>query len=291
MASPDPIDGLLALDPGARGIGKFYRPGAARAAARSLARGKRVLLTTGFAVGPGLAETDGPPGTAVLGRALRLVGKSVTYVVDDVAAPLMEAALKALGEPVEVLVLPDAGAVEGLRRRLARDRPSHLVAVERPGRAADGEYRSARGDSVTAWNGPLDALFLSRPRGARTVGIGDGGNEIGMGNVRARLLRQGRLAKKIASVVRVDHLVVAGVSNWGAYGVTAHLSVLANRPLLHTAEEERRIVTACVDAGGVDGITRRREATVDGLPLSAHAAMVELLRALVDRKIRGGPRS
>lgn len=235
-----------------------------------------------------MAETDGPPGAAVLGRALRLLGKSVAYVVDDIAAPLIEAALKALGEPVEMVVLSRDEAEESARRRIFQVRPSHLVAVERPGRAADGDYRNARGGSVAAWNGPIDALFLAPPRGVTTVGIGDGGNEIGMGNVRPRLLRQGALARKIASVVRVDHLVVAGVSNWGAYGVAAYLSILANRPLLHTAEEEKRIVTACVEAGAVDGITRRREPTVDGLPLPAHIAMVVFLRALADREIRGG---
>jgi hypothetical protein len=288
MSSPDPIDELLALDLGSRGIRRFYRPGAARAAARSLARGKRVVLTTGFALGPGMAETDGPPGAAVLGRALRLLGKSVAYVVDDVAAPLMAAALKALGEPVEMVVLSRDEAEESARRRIFQVRPSHLVAVERPGRAADGDYRNARGGSVAAWNGPIDTLFLAPPRGVTTVGIGDGGNEIGMGNVRPRLLRQGALARKIASVVRVNHLVVAGVSNWGAYGVAAHLSILANRPMLHTAEEERRLVTACVEAGAVDGITRRREPTVDGLPLPAHVAMVVLLRALAEQQIRGG---
>ncbi len=287
MGALDPIDWLLAFDPGRRGIAKFYRPGGVRAAARSLARGKRVVLTTGFAVGPGLAETDGPPGAAVLGRALRLLGKPVSYLVDDVAAPLMEAALKALGEPVEIVVLPRDGAAE---LPAGDERPSHLVAIERPGRAGDGEYRNARGESVGAWNGRLDSLFLKPPRGVTTIGIGDGGNEIGMGNVRPHLLRQGRLARKIASVVRVDYLVVAGVSNWGAYGVAAYLSILARQLLLHTAEEERRIVTACVEAGAVDGITRRRVPTVDGLPLSTHAAIVELLRTLADQRIsRGSP--
>jgi hypothetical protein len=291
MAAADPIDQVLALDLAARGIDGFCRPGGARAAARSLARGKRVILTTGFAVGPGMAETDGPPGAAVLGRALRLLGKSVAYVTDDVAAPLMEAALKALGEPVEMVVIPHTEAAAVARERIARDRPSHLVAVERPGRAADGRYWNARGESVGAWNGPLDALFLKPPRGLTTIGIGDGGNEIGMGNVRSRFLRQGPLARKISSVVRVDHLVVAGVSNWGAYGVAAHLSILARQPLLHTAEEERKLVTACVEAGGVDGLTRRRVPTVDGLPLETHMAVVELLRTLVGGRIRGGSRS
>jgi len=165
-------------------------------------------------------------------------------------------------------------------------RPTHLVAIERPGRARDGVYRNMRGDDVSAWNAPIDELFLvARKTGARsaravTIGVGDGGNEIGMGNVRSRLAHGGgALAERIASVVRVDHLVVAGVSNWGAYGIAAHLGRLAARPLLHTPGEERRIVAACVEAGACDGVTRRREATVDGLPLDVHAAFVALLAA------------
>jgi hypothetical protein len=47
---------------------------------------------------------------------------------------------------------------------------------------------------------------------------------------------------------------------------------------LHTPNLERRAVEACVAAGAADGVTRRREATVDGLPLDAHAAVVALLR-------------
>jgi hypothetical protein len=99
-----------------------------------------------------------------------------------------------------------------------------------------------------------------------------------MGAARARFARLGRLEARIASVVGVDHLVVAGVSNWGGYGVTAALSRLAGQELLHTAEQERRLVEACVAAGAADGVTRRRVATVDGLPLATHAAIVELLR-------------
>ena len=99
-----------------------------------------------------------------------------------------------------------------------------------------------------------------------------------MGSARARFARLGRLQARIASVVRVDHLVVAGVSNWGGYGVAAALSRLTGRDLLHSAALERRLVQACVAAGAADGVTRRRVATVDGLPLETHAAVVELLR-------------
>jgi hypothetical protein len=94
--------------------------------------------------------------------------------------------------------------------------------------------------------------------------------------------------RRIASTVAVKHLVVAGVSNWGAYGIVAELARLAGRPLLHTAEEERAMVQACVEAGAVDGLTHRREPTVDGLPLPAHIGMLELLRVLESPRRTGG---
>jgi len=283
------IDRLLALDPAHRDIARFFVRGGAAAAARSLSRGRRTLLTTGFTVGPGQPETDGPPGTAALGRALRRLGHKVTYVTDEVTVPALEAALDALGEPTAVLAFDGApDAIAAARRVLAAEAPTHLVSIERPGRTRDGDYRNARGESVRQWNAPLDALFLAAPRRVATVGIGDGGNEIGMGNVRARIARTGALPRSIASVVRVKHLVVAGTSNWGAWGVVAELSRLAGRPLLHSADEERRMVEACVAAGAVDGISRRREATVDGLPLAAHVGMLELLRLFAAPPRTGG---
>jgi len=319
------VDHLLALDPGARGIEKFFQPGGARRAAQTLARARRVIVTTGFAVDGGVPETDGPPGAAVLGRALRLIGADVRYVSDTATLPVLAAALTALGERADVIRYPDGS--DAARELLAHHGPTHLVAVERPGRARDGTYRTMRGIDVSQWNAPIDELFVeasrtgehrsgrpgvrsqgrsgerspgrlvhathgtSRPRGPRsnkfpfgqtpnhviTIGVGDGGNEIGMGNVRARFARGGALAARIASVVRVDHLVVAGVSNWGAYGIVANLARFAARPLLHTADDERRLVAACVKAGACDGVTRRPEATVDGLPLDTHAALIELL--------------
>src|SRR2546425_10429071 len=100
---------------------------------------------------------------------------------------------------------------------------------------------------------------------------------------RAGLRRLGPLHARIASVVGVDHLVVAGVSNWGGYGVVAALSRLAGRDLLHTPELERRLVEACVAAGASAGVTPRRDATADGMPIEAHAAG--------RRRAPSGPRS
>jgi hypothetical protein len=162
---------------------------------------------------------------------------------------------------------------------LAREQPTHLVAIERPGRGREGDYLNARGVSVAAWNRPLDEMFVRARRAHRpvTIGVGDGGNEIGMGRVRAKLAREGALMARIASVVSVDHLVVAGVSNWGAYGIVAQLGRLTGQTLLHTPAEERKLIDACVGAGACDGLTRRREPTVDALDVDTHTAMVALL--------------
>ena len=274
-ATPDLIDQILALDPGRRAIAALARPGAAAAAARALRRARRALIVTGFTVARETPETDGPPGAAVLGRALRALGADVRYVTDQVNVPLLEAVLDTLGEPADVSVYPDGDGAA--RAVLAATRPTHLVAIERPGRNRAGDYLNMRGESVAAWNAPIDDLFVVRSR-ATTIGIGDGGNEIGMGVARARFRHLGRLEARIASVVRVDHLVVAGVSNWGGYGVVAALSRLAGRELLHTPDAERRMIEACVAAGAADGVTRRHGPTVDGLPLEVHGAVVELLR-------------
>src|SRR6185503_9045052 len=234
---------------------------------------------TGFVVAEGRPETDGPPGAAVLGRALRRLGARVRYTSDPAVLPTLEASLRALDEPLDVFAYPEGpDAAAGV---LEREAPTHLVAIERPGRGRGGDYLNARGLSVAAWNRPLDEMFLrpGRVGGRRrvTIGVGDGGNEIGMGRVRERLAGEGELIARIASVVSVDHLVVAGVSNWGAYGIVAQLGRLTGQRLLHTPAEERGLIDACVKAGAVDGLTRRPEPTVDALDADTHAAVVALL--------------
>jgi hypothetical protein len=289
----DPIETLCALDLGGRGIGRLVVAGAMAGAARSLARAQRVALVTGFVARPAwAAETDGPSGTAVLGRALRRLGARVVYLADPPVAPLLEACLRVLGEPRDLIAVPaePTAALRAARAAVSALRPTHLVAVERPGRAIDGGYYNARGRSIGAVNAPLDALFLRREPGTTTIGIGDGGNEIGMGRVRARVVRDVPNGAKIASVVRTDHLIVAGTSNWDAWGVTAHLALATGRALLHAPVEEARLIRAMVRAGAVDGLTGAAQPSVDNLPLRLHQALLETLRGLVGHlKTRRGP--
>ena len=109
-----------------------------------------------------------------------------------------------------------------------------------------------------------------------TIGIGDGGNEIGMGKIRWDTIRRnipnGAL---IACRVPTDYLIVAGVSNWGAYALAAGVALLMNKSLppdLFDVEREREILRIMVEKGPLaDGATGQHTFTVDGLPFEVYA--------------------
>lgn len=274
----DLLQGLLDRDPGGRGVAAVgHRPDLA-AMARELAGAAHVALCSGFVhLETGRPETDGPPGALALGRALEHLGIQVTYLTDATCQELFEA-LECFPTCV-----PHLGEVAGEARRERAEatlqylNPSHLVAVERAGRVADGTYRNHAGADITAVTDPLDELFLLAPEaGVVTMGIGDGGNEIGMGT-----LAPARLAPLTAdpSVVPADHLVVAGTSNWGAYVLLAALSLETGEGLLPSGDDVEEDLHASLAAGAVDGLTGDVTPTVDGLGLEETLAFLEELRA------------
>jgi hypothetical protein len=94
--------------------------------------------------------------------------------------------------------------------------------------------------------------------------------------------------EKIACATPADDLVVAGVSNWGAFALVAALAVL--RPdwrsalidCLDVARDEA-ILRAMVDDGpAVDGVTRQRTYTVDSMEMDVHHAKLRAIRAVAE---------
>ena len=157
------------------------------------------------------------------------------------------------------------------------------IAIERCGRGADGLPRNMRGEDVSRWTAPLDDVFLAGPWD--TIAIGDGGNEIGLGALpRALIAQHVEFGDTIACVTPASHLIMAGVSHWGVYGLIAALAVLradwhdALIGCLDEALDMRVLETLVRDGPAVDGVSLRQALTIDTLPLPAHHSRLRAVR-------------
>ena len=274
-------DVILAHD--RRGIAALrghLEPTFCEAAARFLLQhAGTVLIATGFYVQRADApETDGPPGALAMGRALAALGNRVVYVSDAYTTPLLADLAARDTETVDFAIADDVTS-----RRLARDvldrfKPTVLIATERCALTCRGIYLNMRGQDITSHTARLDHLFTQHPH---SVGIGDGGNEIGMGNLASRIREVASLPEEPA-VTRTTHLVIASVANWGAYGVVAALSRLARRNLLPRPSEESACIRRLVSLGAVDGVTGAADCTVDSFTLSENTVVLERLNGMLE---------
>ncbi len=236
------------------------------------------LIATGFYIlSAGKHETDGPPGAIAIGDALHALGRRVAYVTDRHSAPAMR---DWLGERAEVIEFPIQD-VESSRQQttaiLERLRPRLVISIERCGRTGSDTYLNMRYRDITEHTARLDYFFEA---GIPSVGIGDGGNEIGMGNL-AQVIPTVATLPPDPAVTRVDRLILASVSNWGGYGLAAALSQLSGRNLLPSLETDRQLITHLVDRGAVDGTSGESKYYVDNFTLDENAAVLERLHRLV----------
>jgi hypothetical protein len=133
---------------------------------------------------------------------------------------------------------------------------------------------------------PAHRLFEVAARkelGIVTIGIGDGGNEIGMGKIPWSIIRHNiPNGGMVACRVGTDHLIVCGVSNWGAYGLAAGVRILRRASVdddLFNPEAEKALLEMMVEKGPlVDGVSGLPTATVDGLQIDDYLKPLTLLR-------------
>ena len=239
-----------------------------------------VLVATGFYIlMSGTSETDGPPGAVAIANALQALGRRVTLVADEFCAPALRDCLGAGAGVVDFPIADPEASRQFADGLLSKLRPALLVSIERSGPTHSGAYLNMRDADITPFTARADCLFEA---GLPSVGIGDGGNEIGMGNLADVIPTVDGLPREPA-VTRVDRLVIASVSNWGGYGLVAALSRLIGRNLLPTVEHETRLVNRLVDLGLVDGTTGEASPKVDGFTTAENGKVLEQLHRLVER--------
>src|SRR5262245_26331981 len=250
-------------------------------------RDPHILVTTGFFIptaDPPAFETDGPLGAVFLARTLSALGVRVVLMAHPGCHPALRAGLAVAGHPsVPVEPLPDAwpAHVPAFSHHLALEMVGPNHTEESIGRSPGANPATAaafldevppekrdrcynmRGRDVTEHAWAVARLFdPHQPLGRRwlTVGIGDGGNEVGMGKVPWEVVRrnipQGGL---LACRLPADCLIAAGVSNWGAYALAAGAALLRGGTLpgdLFDPGREADVLRAMVERGPlVDGVT------------------------------------
>jgi len=113
---------------------------------------------------------------------------------------------------------------------------------------------------------------------APTFAVGDGGNEIGMGNFQDIIRKELSLN---ACVVGCDYPIIASVSNWGAYGFIACLEMKSHQSLLPSFPEADAYLEYIVSLGAVDGVKAENAKSVDNKDWAIEAEILNELRSVV----------
>uniref|UniRef100_A0A2K5HSV2 D-glutamate cyclase, mitochondrial n=1 Tax=Colobus angolensis palliatus TaxID=336983 RepID=A0A2K5HSV2_COLAP len=304
------LESMIGIDPGNRGIGHLLCKDELLKASLSLSHARSVLITTGFPTHfnhEPPEETDGPPGAVALAAFLQALEKEVAIIVDQRAwnlhQKIVEDAVEqgVLKTPIPILTY-QGGSVEAAQAFLCKDgdpqtpRFDHLVAIERAGRAADGNYYNARKMNIKHLVDPIDDLFLAAKKipGISSTGVGDGGNELGMGKVKEAVRKHIRHGDVIACDVEADFAVIAGEHSDGPVKrqfavdiyqcflyylekvISDWLIFILSSPLI-LEEKMLGILVQHRVRSGVSGIVGME---VDGLPF--HNTHAEMIQKLVD---------
>ena len=253
--------------------------------------GARVGIVTG-SISPAfpLGETDGPLGSLALGAALARLGFDVEFLAEASVGRLIDALSPAYGRDFEIRELsiesPDDHA------RTALDLGAAIV-IEKAGISECGIlHASTTGASREGTRARVDGLIRRMNAEEKlTVGIGDGGNEIGWGSI----YRQARSifplgarcacpqGKGIIALTPTTYFFPVAISNWGAYAVAAALAALTgDGALVHTAQRETEFLRMAAAMDYRDGVYGRPGSTLDGVPGEASTAIVQLLESIVE---------
>ncbi|MFM1570609.1 MAG: glutamate cyclase domain-containing protein, partial [Porticoccaceae bacterium] len=225
-----------------------------------------ILIGTGFPVN-GSFETDGPVGAIALYRAIEAIGGAPVLVCEAPLCTLLSTDFNTH----EIKIGEDGG--KQAQEAISEHQPALIISIERPGQSSDGRYYNMRGIDISEHCADYDS-FISLSV-CPTIAIGDGGNEIGMGNI-AEALEQ--LDIRAAST-GCDELLLADISNWAAHGLVALLSVISNQDML--ADWDNKAVLQMLSEGGsVDGVTGENTLTEDGVHSDVSQKLVGTLRKL-----------
>ncbi len=259
---------------------KFLKPNFTNSAAKIILENQgTVFITTGFYIVYAKAsETDGPPGAIALGNALKKIGYKVVYITDKWSLKILKGMTNDL--IIDFPVSDHENSKVFAINLIKELKPSVSISIERASLMEDGTYRNWKSQDISEYNAKLDYIFNNT---SNTIGIGDGGNEIGMGNLFTEIKNTRGLPDKPA-VTKVDELIVSSCSNWGAYGLICSISEIKSINLLPSLNDAKNLIKKCVDLGAVEGLTGEKKYAVDGRDLEKDSVCLNDLHDYLKNK-------
>jgi len=295
---------------------KFGRPLTLLTAEKLMAAvkpGDTVILSTGWPIPPLFPDGEicGLAGVASLARALSWACGSKALVVTEEANM---GAIKAVAQACTLRVwdyelwkkmpahmalaiksfpIDDEAAKKEAKRLLDETNAKAVITIEKNDVNHLGVHHTGEGGDMGPFTAKVEHVVMeANRRGILTVGIGDVGNEIGMGNIREAVQEiivpfgkkcQCPCGGGIASATPTDCTVVASASNKGAYGVAACLAGLTgNMDVIHSNELAQRMMDAAVNYPVFDSMTVSNTMTEDGVPFRHTLALLDQLRWFVE---------
>jgi hypothetical protein len=226
-----------------------------------------VFIYTGFYVA-GYAETDGPLGAYFLALGLEKLGYTPIIITDSFCEEYFP--------QIHILYIPLIGLhVSEYEALLEEHKPVAHLSIERCGKNAEGKYLNSRGVDIKEFTAPLDELFRLGALSGLSIGIGDGGNEVGMGSFKEVL--QNKAYFLDYCVIECAYPIIASVSNWGGYGFLAGLEKSLHVSLIPSFKEVETYLAFIVGKGCVDGIKRESVMSVDGKAWEIEPLILEAL--------------
>ena len=236
-----------------------------------------IFIATGFYVA-GHAETDGPPGALILCLILKKLGYIPVILTDKYCQNFFEKYdIKIIYMDIK---MENENKINFIEKTIKEYNPVGMISIERCGLNTENKYANMRNIDISEHTAEIDLFFSNYYNKIPTIGIGDGGNEIGMGNLEHIIKDNLNL---VPCKIKVDKLIISSVSNWGGYGLAAYLCLLTkNKEFFETVEETvKNYIKYIISLGSVDGVTHENKEKVDGNDIDIELNIIRSLLKVI----------